>query len=209
MIEVVVSDFGGVLSSPLAEAFVSFQDHSGITTEQLGGALGRLSMSRGSNPLFEMECGRLAEPEFLAILGDQLTQDLGHPVAMHEFSDRYWAALQTNHDMVDWLHSAKARGLRLALLTNNVREWEPRWRAMLPPIDELFEVIVDSAFVGVRKPDPRIYEITTERLECEPGACVLIDDMVANCEAAQSLGWSAVRFADTAQTIAELEELLG
>jgi putative hydrolase of the HAD superfamily len=88
-----------------------------------------------------------------------------------------------------------------------VREWEPRWRAMIP-VDELFEVIVDSAFVGVRKPDPRIFEITTERLECEPSACVLIDDMAANCEAAQSLGWSAVRFDDTTQTITDLEELL-
>ena len=126
---------------------------------------------------------------------------------MHEFSDHYWAALKTNHDMLDWLHSAKARGLRLALLTNNVREWEPRWRAMIP-VDELFEVIVDSAFVGVRKPDPRIFEITTERLDCDPGACVLVDDMIGNCDAARSLGWSAVQFIETAPTIAELEELL-
>jgi putative hydrolase of the HAD superfamily len=208
MIEVVVSDFGGVLSSPLADAFASFQDHSGIAPAQLGAALGNLTLARGTNPLFELECGRLSETDFLAMLGEQLATDLGHPVEMHAFSDRYWAALKTNHDMADWLASAKARGLRLALLTNNVREWEPRWRAMLP-IDELFEVIVDSAFVGVRKPDPRIYEITTERLECEPGACVLIDDMLANCEAAQSLGWSAVRFTETAATIAELEDLLG
>ncbi len=208
MIEVVVSDFGGVLSSPLAEAFVSFQDHSGITPEQLGVALAALTADRGTNPLFEMECGRLREPEFLKILGARLSEDLGRSVEMHEFSDRYWAALKTNHDMLDWLASAKARGLRLALLTNNVREWEPRWRSMIP-VDELFELIVDSAFVGVRKPDPRIYEITTERLDCEPSTCVLIDDMAANCDAAQSLGWSAVRFDDTAQTIADLEELLG
>jgi putative hydrolase of the HAD superfamily len=207
MIEVVVSDFGGVISSPLAAAFASFQDHSGIETGQLGAALGKLSISRGSNPLFELECGRMTEPEFLKILGEQLSEDLGHRVEMHEFADHYWGALETNHDMVDWLHSAKARGLRLALLTNNVREWEPRWRAMAP-IDDLFEVIVDSAFVGVRKPDPRIYEITTQRLECEPGACVLVDDMVANCDAARSLGWEAVQFTDNADTLTALEELL-
>jgi putative hydrolase of the HAD superfamily len=208
MIEVVVSDFGGVISTPLAAAFASFQDHSGIETGQLGTALSKLAMTRGSNPLFELECGRMSEPEFLRMLGEQLTQDLGRDIEMHEFSDRYWSALETNHDMVDWLHSAKARGLRLALLTNNVREWEPRWRTMAP-IDDLFEVIVDSAFVGVRKPDPRIYEITTQRLECEPDACVLIDDMARNCDAARSLGWSAVQFTETAPTLAELEELLG
>lgn len=208
MIEVVVSDFGGVISTPLADAFASFQDTSGIEPGQLGAALGKLSLSRGANPLFELECGRMTEPEFLRILGEQISEDLGRTVEMHEFSDHYWSALQTNHDMVDWLHSAKARGLRLALLTNNVREWEPRWRSMAP-IDDLFEVIVDSAFVGVRKPDPRIFEITTDRLECEPGACVLIDDMAANCDAARSLGWEAVQFTETAPTLAQLEELLG
>ena len=51
----------------------------------------------------------------------------------------------------------------MAILTNNVREWEPLWRAMLP-VDEIFELVVDSAFVGMRKPDPRIYELTLERL---------------------------------------------
>ena len=52
----------------------------------------------------------------------------------------------------------------MALLTNNVREWEPLWRAKLPDIDEIFEVIVDSAFVGMRKPDREIYTLTLERL---------------------------------------------
>jgi putative hydrolase of the HAD superfamily len=208
VIEVIVSDFGGVLSSPLADAFASFQDRSGIQLAQLSAAMATLAEAHGTNPLFELECGRLSEPDFLALLAAQLSEDLGRTVHMHAFSDQYWAALKTNQEMVDWLHSARSRGFRLALLTNNVREWEPRWRAMLPTLDELFEVIVDSAFVGVRKPDPRIYEITTQRMDCEPSSCVLIDDVAANCDAAVSLGWSAVRFDDTAQTITELEQLL-
>ncbi len=207
MIEVVVSDFGGVLSTPLADGV---RELSGQERHRAGSArrgAREAVASRGANPLFEMECGRLSEREFLAILGEQLTEDLGHRVEMHEFSEQYWGALDTNHEMLDWLHSVLARGKRLALLTNNVREWEPRWRSMIP-VDALFELIVDSAFVGVRKPDPRIFELTTERLECAPEACVLIDDMAANCDAARSLGWSAVQFTDTAPTIAELEELL-
>ena len=52
---------------------------------------------------------------------------------------------------------------RMALLTNNVREWEPLWRTMLP-VDEIFELVVDSAFVGMRKPEAEIYELTLERL---------------------------------------------
>ena len=64
----------------------------------------------------------------------------------------------------------------MALLTNNVREWEPLWRSMLP-VDEIFELVVDSAFVGCRKPDPEIYEITLERLGLAAGSCLFVDDV--------------------------------
>ncbi len=110
--------------------------------------------------------------------------------------------------MLAWLRDARdRRGLRLALLTNNVREWEPRWRPMLP-VDELFETVVDSAFVGVRKPDPRIYEIVLERLGLPAEACAFLDDMELNVEAAAALGFHAVLFEDTAQAVAALEALL-
>ena len=61
--------------------------------------------------------------------------------------------------MIELMRELRGRGYRMALLTNNVREWEPLWRAMLP-VDEIFEVVVDSAFVGMRKPEPEIYELT-------------------------------------------------
>ena len=66
--------------------------------------------------------------------------------------------------MIDFVRELRGRGLRTALCTNNVREWEPLWRSMLPELDEVFEVVVDSAFVGSRKPEPEIYELTLERL---------------------------------------------
>ena len=99
----------------------------------------------------------------------------------------------------------------MALLTNNVREWEPHWRAKLPDIDEIFEVVVDSAFVGMRKPDPAIYELTLERLGggLRAGDCVFVDDVEVNCEAARSLGMLAVHFVDSEQALAELDRVLG
>ena len=79
-------------------------------------------------------------------------------------------------------------GYRMAMLTNNVREWEPIWRAKLP-VDEIFETVVDSAFVGMRKPDREIYELTLERLDGIAAAeCLFIDDTEVNCEAARELG---------------------
>jgi putative hydrolase of the HAD superfamily len=96
----------------------------------------------------------------------------------------------------------------MALLTNNVREWEPLWRSMLP-VDEIFEVVVDSGFVGMRKPEAEIYELTVERLgEVSAGECVFIDDTELNCDAARELGMTAVAFKSNEQAIAEIEEAL-
>jgi putative hydrolase of the HAD superfamily len=89
-----------------------------------------------------------------------------------------------------------------------VREWEPLWRAKLP-VDEIFHVVVDSAFVGTRKPEPRIYEITLERLGVDPQAALLLDDIEANCTAARELGINAVWFRETDQAIGEVESELG
>jgi putative hydrolase of the HAD superfamily len=208
MIEVIVSDLGGVLTTPLADSFAHFQEHSGIQTSEIGAAVAAVTEERGINPVHELEVGALTELEFLEILGAAVGRVCDRHVDLSEFSEVYWSALVHNDAMIDWMRSAKARGLRLALLTNNVREWEPRWRPRWP-IDELFELVVDSGFVGRRKPDAAIYELTTELLECEPARCVLVDDMEVNCDGARALGWAAVQFRDTAQTIAELEELLG
>jgi putative hydrolase of the HAD superfamily len=97
--------------------------------------------------------------------------------------------------------------MRLAMLTNNVREWEPLWRSKLP-IDEIFETVVDSGFVGVRKPDPAIYAIVLEHLALPAEDCVLVDDVAVNVEAARALGFATVHFRDTDQAIAELDALL-
>jgi putative hydrolase of the HAD superfamily len=106
------------------------------------------------------------------------------------------------------MREIKASGRRMALLTNNVREWEPLWRAKLP-VDEIFETVVDSAFVGMRKPDPAIYELTLERLDGIAAAeCLFIDDTEVNCVAARDLGMSAVHFLDTEQAIAEVRSAL-
>ena len=88
-----------------------------------------------------------------------------------------------------------------------MREWEARWRALLP-IDELFEVVVDSAFVGTRKPEPEIYAITLERLGLPAEACVFVDDLEPNVDAAKTAGMRGIVHRDTAETIAELESLL-
>ena len=203
----IVSDFGGVLTTPLFHAFARVQDDSGIPVASLGLALARIQEEDGAHPLYELEKGHMTEPDFVARLERALSDELGRPAPLHEFSERYWSYLDPNDDLIAYMAGLRDRGYAMALLTNNVREWEPRWRSMLP-VDDIFGVVVDSALVGMRKPEREIYELTLERLALPAQACVFLDDIEVNCDAARELGMTAVAFRDTEQAIAEIEAAL-
>ncbi len=206
-IEVVVSDFGGVLTSPLVESFMAFQDQTGIATETLGKAMQAAAEAEGENPLFEMERGEITEVAFLEKLTTHLEPLLGHPPEMHRFKEIYFEALQPNPEMIDLMRELKETGYRMAMLTNNVQEWEPLWRPMLP-VDEIFETVVDSGFVGCRKPESKIYALTLERVGAPAETCLFVDDVEVNCEGARRAGLSAVHFRDNEQAIAEIRAVL-
>ena len=206
-VKAIISDFGGVLTMPLISFFARFQDDAGVPIEALGKAMARIAQEQGFHPLYELEKGKLSEQRFVELLDGAVSAELGREVHLHGLAESYWRDLDTNDAMVAYLRALQARGYRLALLTNNVREWEPRWRPMVP-VDELFEVVVDSAFVGMRKPDSEIYELTLQRLGLPAAACVFVDDIEVNCTAAAELGLHAVRFRDTEQAIAEIDAAL-
>jgi len=207
-IKAIVSDFGGVLTTPLLQSFMAFQDQTGITTETLGKAMQAATEANGGeNPLFEMERGEITEDAFLAQLTECLEPLLGHPPEMHRFREIYFEALEPNAEMIDLMRELKGEGYRMAMLTNNVREWEPLWRSMLP-VDEIFETVVDSGFVGCRKPESRIYELTLERISEPAAACLFIDDVLVNCEGARKAGLHAVHFQNNAQAIPAIRATL-
>jgi putative hydrolase of the HAD superfamily len=208
-ITTVISDFGGVLTTPLVQSFAAVQDETGIPFEELAKAMGRIEEVDGKHPLYELETGHLSEVDFLGKLGDALEPALGHRPALHRFREIYFEALHPNPPMIDLMREAKDGGHRMGMLTNNVREWEPLWRSMLP-VDEIFEVVVDSGFVGCRKPDREIYEIMLERLDGVPAEkCLFIDDVDVNCAAARALGMSAVHYQHNDQAIPEIRAALG
>jgi putative hydrolase of the HAD superfamily len=209
LLTTVISDFGGVLTTPLIQSFAAVQDETGIPFEELGRGMARIERREGEHPLFELEKGRISEADFLDKLGDALEPELGHRPEMHRFREIYFEALHPNEPMIDLMREIRQDGHRMALLTNNVREWEPLWRSMLP-VDELFELIVDSAFVGTRKPEREIFELTLERLGGTPAKqCLFVDDADVNCAAAAGLGMTAVHYRDNEQAIPEIREALG
>ena len=204
-VRAVISDFGGVLTSPLFESFAAWQRQSGLSFERLGQAMADATEHSGLHPLYELETGAITEAEFLRML----EAELGPGVSLSGMRDVYFEHLQPNPAMIDCMRDLRGRGFRMALLTNNVREWEPQWRAKLPEIDEIFEVVVDSAFVGMRKPQPEIYELTLERLgDVQAHECLFVDDVDVNCEAARSLGMQAVHYLDTDQAIAAIDRVV-
>jgi epoxide hydrolase-like predicted phosphatase len=208
-ITTVISDFGGVLTTPLVQSFAAVQDETGIPFEQLGNAMAVIAEKEGKHPLYELEKGQVSEVDFLAKVGDALEPELGHRPEMHRFREIYFEALHPNEPMIELMRELRDGGHRMAMLTNNVREWEPLWRAMLP-VDEIFELVVDSAFVGCRKPESEIYELTLERLGgVVPGRCLFIDDADVNCEAAAKLGMAAVHYQHNEKAIPEIREALG
>ena len=204
-IRAVISDFGGVLTNKLIEAFAAFQDETGISMEQLGRGMQRVAERDGEYPLFRLERGEISEADFLDNLSWGLEAELGHRPTLHRFREIYFEALHPNEPMLDLMRELRDRGFRMAILTNNVREWEELWRSKLP-LDEIFELIVDSGWVGMRKPQPEIYQLTVKRLGdgLEPAECLFVDDNEQNVEAAQALGMTAIRFHSNEQAIGEI-----
>jgi putative hydrolase of the HAD superfamily len=206
-VEAIVCDFGGVLTTPLLDAFAGYAEQSGIALTDLGQAIADVTERTGENPLFALEVGAQSEAAFLGSLEHALAERLDRPVSLAGFARHYFAHLHPNEPMIELMRSLRARGLRMAICTNNVREWEPLWRAKLP-VDEIFELVIDSGFVGLRTPDPAIYALTLGRLGVEPGAALLIDDTEINCDAARDYGMQAVWFRSNEQTTAEIERAL-
>src|SRR5437899_3257957 len=119
-IEAVVSDFGGVLTTPLLGSFAAFQDQTGIPVESLGRGMSRMAEREGEHPLYELERGRITEEAFLDSLRAELVTELGHEPELHRFREIYFEALHPNEPMIEHMRGLRARGYRMALLTNNV-----------------------------------------------------------------------------------------
>ncbi|MBO0768199.1 MAG: HAD family phosphatase [Solirubrobacterales bacterium] len=208
-----VSDLGGVLTTPLRAAFEGYAEHSGVKLHEFFTALVTLSQRDGVNPMHELECGRISQPQFLSALGGQLSDQLGRQINIDDFPEVWFSHLRPNHAMLTLMRRLRARGFHMGLLTNNVREWEPLWRPRLE-IDDIFDIVVDSGFVGIRKPDPEIYAHTVQRISTvaerpiRPEEILFIDDVQENVEAARAAGWRAVQFVENKGALAAVDQAL-
>jgi putative hydrolase of the HAD superfamily len=203
VIKAIVSDFGGVVTQPLLDGFKRAHAHLGIPIEALGEAMKLTAARNPEPPLWTLERGQMTEHDFIAGLEAALGEILGRPVSLDGYGTLLMGELEPNEPLLARYRELRAQGVRLAILTNNVREWHDIWRTAFQ-IDELFELVVDSAFEGTRKPEPRIYELTLARLGLAAPDCVFIDDVEVNVTAARELGFHAIHFRTTEEVLEEL-----
>jgi epoxide hydrolase-like predicted phosphatase len=190
-------DYGGVLTSNLFDSFSSFCDLEGLEPEAIGR---RFREDRSARELLiALETGKLPEEEFeqrfAAILG----------VDSPDLIERLMAGSQPDEEMLAAVVRARVAGVRTGLVSNS---WGTR-RYDRARLAELFDGVVISGEVGIRKPAPEIYELGAERIGVEPSACVFVDDLPFNLEPAAELGMETVHHTSSQDTIAELERLLG
>jgi putative hydrolase of the HAD superfamily len=205
-IDTVVVDYGGVLTNPLIETFAAFAQRAGVELPVIAAAFAAATRRYGVTPMAALEVADITEDEMVRRLLAELPPGTAGALAGRPFGELWFLGRRPNEEFLDYLAGLRRDGYRLALLTNNVREWEDRWRSQIP--DGLFGEVVNSAHERVRKPDPRIYRTLLQRLDAGPSRLVFVDDTEENCAAARELGIRTVEFTDTRQAIADLDQVL-
>lgn len=190
-------DWGGVLTSNVFDSFRSFCELEGIAPDTIGRRFREDGACR--ELVFRLETGKLPEEEFelrfAAILG----------VEASRLIDRLFAGSEPDRSMLEAVRRTREAGIRTGLVSNS---WGTRRydRALL---SELFDGVVISGEVGMRKPAPEIYALGAERIGVQSAACVFVDDLAFNLDPARKLGMATVHHVDREETIGELERLLG
>ncbi|MER5946862.1 HAD family phosphatase [Streptomyces sp. NPDC001904] len=205
-------DFGGVLSPPLEELYDAYETKTGITPEQLQGAMKEVAAELDLPTLAPVELGTMSEPEWGAALARVLEDrhpgiDLGR-ARLTSFGEQWFSGIEANQSMICAFRYAQANGFRAGVLSNNVLEWEPHWMRIIAPLGPV-DLLIDSCKVGVRKPDPKIFELAADRAGVRAEECLLIDDLEENCAAAAATGWRTVHFRNNHQALTDLQRLTG
>jgi putative hydrolase of the HAD superfamily len=233
-ISTVVFDFGGVISSPLFVGIGAFEESEGYPrgsllrllfgeTHYIGVEGRAVAESLAADPdaaetegevedepdWHLLEKGQIDIKTYFDRMVEKAPAVLGREIDMDAYG-RFW---RTTAPGVHWMVVHKMRalkrdGYRLAILTNNVKEFGDNWRAMFP-VEELCEDVIDSSHVGMRKPEREIYELTCTRLGVKPDELVFVDDNADNIAAAREFGIASVQFTEPWATLAELDAILG
>jgi epoxide hydrolase-like predicted phosphatase len=194
-------DFGGVLTTNVFVAFGGFCEREGLAPDHVRMAFREDERARSA--LEGLELGTMTVPEFERQFGAAI----GLPEDAHEgVIERLWADLGPDEEMIEAVARFRERGILTGLISNS---WGTALKYEQELMERLFDGLVISHLVGLRKPDPRIYELGAESIGLAPEECVFVDDLPGNLKPARAMGMATVVHTTAAETIPQLEELLG
>ena len=208
MIEAVIWDFGGVFTSSPFEAFLRYERERGLPdnlirqingANHLENAWARFERAETDLDSFDREFAAEARALGYDVPGRDII-----PLLAGDFRP----------EMIEALGRIKSAGLATGCITNNVPSMQVSG-AGTPAnlykgeIMALFDTVIESSKIGLRKPDPKIYALMCERLNVSPDACVYLDDLGVNLKPARAMGMTTIKVESGAQAIAELERATG
>jgi putative hydrolase of the HAD superfamily len=205
----VITDWGGVMTSPIAQTVNSWLVSEQIDRESYLAVMRpwivqAYDTNGDDSPVHLLERGECSNEEFERLLAGRLVRLGGLPVQAEGLLARMFAASVLQEDMHQLIRSLRRAGLRTALLSNS-------WGAGDYPrelFSDMFDAVVISGEVGMRKPEERIFKLAAQLLDLRPEECVFIDDIEANVLAAQAAGLVGVHHRESELTTARLSELL-
>ena len=208
-IHAVLWDFGGVFTSSPFEAFERFEKERGLPENFIRTIN---STNPETNAWAQLEANTISREEFDGLF-DEEAKALGHSVRGSDVLLLLSGKLRPQ--MVEALASCKQH-FKVGCITNNMKPADPaqntpatRQFTDTGPIMAMFDTIIESSIEGVRKPNPRIYEIACERLDVTPEHCVFLDDLGINLKPARAMGMTTIKVVDPDEAINQLAEATG
>jgi putative hydrolase of the HAD superfamily len=197
-------DYGGVMTTPITASFGAFCTTEGIEMEAFKNVMSGAARAEGS-PFAKIETGAITEEQFDEAVAGLLSDACGRVIISKGLKQRMFAEVRPDEAMWAAVRAARAAGVRTGLLSNS-------WGGRDYPVEELrsiFDSIVISGEVGLRKPDPDIYLFAAKQAGVPADACVFVDDFSVNVEGAEAVGMAGVLHRDARKTIEQLEQLFG
>jgi putative hydrolase of the HAD superfamily len=205
VIEAVLWDFGGVILSSPFDAFNQFERDNELPIDFIRTVN---STDLHANAWARLERSEISAAEFDLLFADE-AHTLGHRVNGSDVLGLLSGSVR--EEMVDALDRVIAAGYKTACLTNNISAADADEARATAIADVLarFDAVIESSKVGVRKPDPRFYEMACELLDVKPEMCVFLDDLGINLKPAKAMGMTTIKVLNAAQALADLEAVVG
>ncbi|MFI9384949.1 HAD family hydrolase [Kutzneria sp. NPDC052558] len=207
-VKAVWTDFGGVLTPPISVTLKAFCVKTSLDPAPLMAATMKVTARYGTDDIMlPLDTPLVSEDEWLGQVRAVLREEHGVDAEIDNFASAWFGDRPANQGWLDRLRELRESGLFVGLISNMPPAWDQHWRRMVDPAG-LFDEVLLSFEVGLRKPDRRMFDLAVERTGIAAEHSVFVDDLARNCDGAREAGWHAIHFTDTESAVEQLTALL-